>query len=148
MKPKSILRVLPLVLVPVVFLAAIPWLKSTVGGPMVNLAAAATAIFLMGYATYISVRQQRGLDEVQRAGGQYAAQWGLQVGPIALVLLIMLPPFQDFATAIVSGLASEPGDVADRKVVMLAMTMGLCGVVLFQSIATVIVNVMWLSSKE
>ena len=44
------LELLPVVLVPVAFLAASPWLKTTIGGPMVSLIGAAVAIFVMGYA--------------------------------------------------------------------------------------------------
>ena len=95
------LELLPVVLVPVAFLAASPWLKTTIGGPMVSLIGAAVAIFVMGYANYFAFRRQREQDEVQKASAGFAAQWAMPAGQAAFVLLLMLPPFGDLATALV-----------------------------------------------
>lgn len=146
-KRRAALEFLPLVLVPVAFLAISPWLKM-IGGPMVSLVSAAAAIFVMGYANFYAFRRQRGLDEVQKASAGVAAQWGMPVGQAAFVLLLMLPPFIDFTTAVVTKFAGDPGTIVDRSVVVFAMTLGFCGVVLLQGIGMLVVNVIWWKSKQ
>lgn len=94
----GLLKVLPLVLVPIAFLAAIPWLKTTVGGSMVSLIGGAAAIFVVSYANYLNFRARRRLDEVEKASLGFAAQWGVAAGQAVFVLLIALPPFIDLAT--------------------------------------------------
>jgi len=140
-----LLRILPLVLVPVAFLAALPWLKM-VSGPMVSLIGAAAAIFVMSYGTYLFFRWRRSQDEVQKASGEFGALWGAQAGTIAFVLLLMLPPFIDFATALVRNWSGDSG--AARQVVILAMTTGCCAVVLLQAIGTMVVTSIWWMARR
>lgn len=142
------LGLLPVVLVPVAFLAASPWLKTTTGGPMVSLIGAAVAIFVMGYANYFAFRLQRGQDEVQKASAGFAAQWAMPAGQAAFVLLLMLPPFGDLATALVRDWAGEPGAAVDRKVIVFAMMFGFGLVVLLQTIGLFIVTSIWWMDKR
>ena len=143
----SLLRFLPIVVVPVAFLAALPWLK-TISHPMALLVAAAVVIFAMSYANYLSFRCQRRLDEVQKAGAAFAAQWGAPVGQAAFALLLVLPPFKDFATAIVSKFPVHPGMTVDGTVVLISLALGFCGVVLLQAIGTAIVHTIWWTVKR
>jgi hypothetical protein len=129
------LAALPLVVVPVGFLLSGPWLKATFGG---------TATMLT-YALYLSVRCQRDLDEVQAAGGTFAARWGMTIGPIIFATLLLLPPFHDMMTAIIGDAAGVP---ANRKVVTLAMTFGFGAVVILQTIAMVILNLLWWRARR
>src|SRR4249919_3264078 len=69
------------------------WLKTTIGGPMFNMAVAAVTILAMGYANYLSLRVHRGLDEVHKASAEFAARWSMPAGQAAFVLLLFLPPF-------------------------------------------------------
>jgi len=144
----TVVWILPAFLVPLALFALLPWLAATFGGPVVSLIVAATAIFELSYANYLSVRWQRTLDEVQVAGGRFAAQWGMPIGQAAFVLLLMLPPTRDGATALVSRLAGHPGMVVDPGVVVLSMTLGFCGVVMLQAIAMVVLNAIWQTSKS
>lgn len=139
------LAVLPLVIVPVAFLALAPWLKTAIGGSMTLVAAAAAAIFVMGYSLYLSTCWQRGLDEVQAAGGQVAAKWGMSIGPMIFVLLLLLPPFLDMATALIGDAA---GVAANRKVVTLALTFGFGGVVILQTLAMIVINLLWWKARR
>jgi hypothetical protein len=139
------LAALPLVVVPVGFLLSGPWLKATFGGTATMLTAAVAAIFVMAYALYLSVRCQRDLDEVQAAGGTFAARWGMTIGPIIFATLLLLPPFHDMMTAIIGDAAGVP---ANRKVVTLAMTFGFGAVVILQTIAMVILNLLWWRARR
>ncbi|HEX3366555.1 hypothetical protein [Phenylobacterium sp.] len=144
---RGALWILPLALVPVAFVAAIPWLR-TISHPMAILVAAALVIFGMSYANYLSFRAQRGLDEVQKAGGAFAGQWGAPAGQAAFGLLLVLPPFRDFAVAVVSKFPVRPGMTVDGSVVVVSLAFGLCGIVLLQAIGTVVVHTIWWRVKR
>jgi hypothetical protein len=137
----------PVVLVVGGFLAATPWLKS-LDDNLVLLLTAAAAVFVMGYAVYLSARFRSGLDEVQKASSDFAAQWGPSAGHIAFVLLLLLPPFGTFMTSIVTDVAADPGTTVDPTVVVFSMAMGFVGVVLLQSVGTVVVSATWWMTKR
>lgn len=146
-KGRGALWILPVVLVPVAFFAAIPWLK-TISQPMAILVTAAVVIFVMSYANYLSFRALRRLDEVQKAGAAFAAQWGAPAGQAVFALLLVLPPFRDFATAVVGKFPIHPGMAVDGTVVVLSLALGLCSVVLLQGIGTVVVHSIWWTVKR
>jgi hypothetical protein len=146
-KGPAALELLPIALVMVVFFAAIPWLKLLSDG-LVMLITAAVSIFVMGYANYFAFRHQRGLDEVQRASAGFAAQWGVPAGQAAFVLLLLLPPFQGFATSVINEFAGDPGIPIGRTAVILTMAFGFCGVVLLQAIGTLVINLIWWKSRQ
>ena len=74
------LGLLAFVLVIVALAAAKTWLETTIGGPMFTLVVAAVTILGMGYANYLLFRFHRGLDEVHKAGAEFAAQWSMPAG--------------------------------------------------------------------
>ena len=137
----------PVVLVPAAFLAAIPWLK-TIGQPAALLITAAVVVFVMTYANYLSFRAQRRLDEVQKAGAAFAAQWGAPAGQVAFGLLLVLPPFKDFAAAAVGRFANHPGMTADGTVVVLSLALGFCAIVLLQGVGTAVVHAIWWTARR
>ena len=133
------LKALPLIVVPAVFLTSGPWLKTVIGATMTTWAAAAASIFVMGYAWYLSICVQRGQDEVQRAGADFAAKWGVTAGQIGFFVLLALPPFQNM----VGELVNQP-----RGKLLLGMTIGAVGVVLLQALGTVAANLLWWKSHR
>ncbi len=139
------LKVLPLVIVPVAFLTSAPWLKAAAGNTVTLLVAAAAAIFVMGYSLYLSACWERKLDEMQMAASAYAAKWGWVAGAMAFVLLLMLPPFQNFATGLIGNLT---GAAVDRTAILLAITFGSVGVVLLQTLGLIIVNIFWWRARR
>ena len=144
---RGVLWVLPLMLVPVAFFAAIPWLK-TISQPMALLITATVMIFGMSYANYLSFRAMRRLDEVQKAGAAFAAQWGAPAGQAAFALLLVLPPFKDFTIAVVSKVAADPGMTMDGTVVVVTLALGFCTLVLLQAIGTGVVQAIWWTAKR
>ncbi len=147
---RGALWILPVVLVPAALLAALPWLKR-VSYPMAILVTAAAVIFAMSYANYLTFRAQRGLDEVQKAGAVFAAQWGPAAGQVAFGLLLVLPPFKDFATAVVSAFVNKfvghPMTV-DGTAVVLSLALGFVVLVALEAIGRVAVHAMWWTAKR
>jgi hypothetical protein len=143
------LGLLPFVLVIVALAAAKTRLQAIIGGPMFNLIVMAVTIAAMGYANHLSFRYHRGLDEVHKAGAEFAARWSMPAGQAAFVLLLFLPPFRDFTTSLVIQFGGPgPGMTVDRSVVVFAMALGFMGVVMLQGIATMVFNVIWWKSKQ
>jgi len=136
---RHLLKAAPLVIVPVVFLACGPWLKTAIGGDAMTWLAAAVSIFVMAYAWYVAICFQRGQDEVQKAGADFATKWGVTAGQIAFFVLLALPPFQN----LVGELVNQP-----RGKLLLGMTIGAVGVVLLQAIGTVVANMIWWKSHK
>ena len=141
------LWILPLLLAPAAFLAAVPWLKTISQSSAIGLTVA-LVIFVLSYSNYLAYRHQRGLDEVQKAGGAFAAQWGAPAGQAAFALLLVLPPFQDVATTIVSRFAADSGATVKGTVVVFALALGFIAVVMLQTIGTVIVHTLWWTDKR
>ncbi len=112
---------------------------------------AAVVVLAMSYANYLSFRAQRGLDEVQKAGAVFAAQWGPAAGQVAFGLLLVLPPFRDVATAAVSAfvsrLVAHPMTV-DGTVVILSMGLGFMALVLLEAVGRIVVHTIWWKSKR
>jgi len=143
------LGLLAFVLVIVALAAAKTWLETTIGGPMFTLVVAAVTILGMGYANYLLFRFHRGLDEVHKAGAEFAAQWSMPAGQAAFVLLLFLPPFRDLTTSLVIEFGGPgPGMTVDRSVVVFAMALGFMGVVMLQALATMVFSVIWWKSKQ
>jgi hypothetical protein len=129
--------------------AAKTWLKATIGGPMFNVVVATVTVLAMGYVNYLSFRLHRGLDEVHKAGAEFAARWSMPAGQATFVLLLFLPPVKDFMTSVVVEFGGPgPGMTVDRSVVVFAMALGFLGVVTLQAIATMVINMIWWKSKQ
>jgi hypothetical protein len=141
--------ILVIVLLAFALAAAKPWLKATIGDIAFDLVAVAGGILAMGYASYLASRFHGGLDEVQRAGAEFAARWSLPAGQAAFLLLVLLPPVKDLMTSLVIEYGDPgPGMTVDRSVVKFAMVLGFVGVVLLQTIAMVVFNAIWWKSKQ
>ncbi len=146
---RGLLGLLAFVLLIVVLAAAKPWLKTTIGDATFNLVVMAVTVLALGHANYLSFRFHRGLDEVHKAGAEFAARWSMPAGQAAFVLLLFLPPFKDFMTSLVIQFRGPgPGMTVDRSVVVFAMALGFMSVVMLQSIATMVFNVIWWKSKQ
>lgn len=145
---RRLLGALPIIVVPLVLIAVAPWLKS-IDRTLLLVASVSASLFVMGYAVYYSVLWQRALDEVQLAGQGFATRWGTTAGTMTFALILMTPPFRDFATAFVIEHGNPgPGLTVDRSVVTFAMTLGFMGVVLLQAIGSLVVSVIWWRTKQ
>ena len=134
--------ILPIAVIPAAFFAASPWLK-TVSQPMMVLITAAAVLFGMCYINYLSFRAMRRLDEVQKAGAAFAAQWGPVAGQVVFGLLLVLPPFTDFATSFVSRLPLQPGATVEGTLVVLSLSLGFVVLLALEAIGRVVVHTIW-----
>jgi len=132
----------PVVIVVVGFFAAIPWLKQQTDTFVLVLSAVA-AIFVMGYALFISHRLQRHLDEVQIASQGFASSRGWVWGVMATNLLLMLPPVANWLIDVANNLSTGSADVSDRGAVHVALFFGVMLVVLTQLIAIMVASAIW-----
>jgi hypothetical protein len=113
---------------------------------MLSWVAVAFAIFVVSYSISHAIRVHRSLDEVQKAGAMFSAQWGFVAGAMAWLLLTALPPFRALAIHLVRDWADDPQ--ATGKVIVFAMTVGFCGVAIMQSISVIVMRAIWWKSKR
>jgi hypothetical protein len=133
------LWIAPVVIIPVVLLASLPWLKQH-NVAIVPWISAAAAIFVMGYSIFLAARVTRRLDEVQIAGQRFAHTNGMTVGSFAAVLVMIFPPAMN---ALVD-LANTIGAGAPHKApVILGIFIGFALVVIFQALGMVVIYVWW-----
>jgi hypothetical protein len=137
-------RFLPLLFVGAGFFAAIPWLRHQ-DDAFVLAFTAAVAVFLMGYALFLSNRIQRQghYDEVQIAGGGFAAARGWVWGAMAAVALLLVPPVANGLIDLANTLGTGSPDASDRDAVRLALYFGSMFVVALQLIAIIVASVIW-----
>lgn len=145
----GVLWILPLLLLPIGFFAALPWLKTINQTIAISISAVLT-ILAMSYANYLGFRALNRLDEVQKAGAAFAAQWGAPAGQAVFALLLMLPSFQSFATATVSAVTGTfaPEATGITVVVLCSLAVGFAILLILQSIGTVVVQAMWWAFKR
>ena len=123
-------------------LFALWWLKqqnpalARVLGPVV-------AISVMAYATFITYRQQRRLDEVQIASQGFANTRGWVGGAFATVLLLMLPPVTNWLVDLVNIQSTGSPDMTDRGAVRLGFIYGACLVVVIQTLGVFVAASIW-----
>lgn len=138
----------PPVIVVAAFFASLPWLEE-LDKTLIRAITTAAALFVMAWAIVVSRRVERGLDEVQQAGQGFAMRYGTTAGSIAFALLLMLPPFRDFATAFVIEFGNPgPGMTVDRSVVVFAMMLGFMGVTLLQIIGWTVMTTIWWKARQ
>jgi hypothetical protein len=145
-KSRRLLGLLPPVLLSIAFVTAKPWLMATIGGQMVSWVGVALVASVVIYSVYFSIRRQRGLDEVEKAGAEFSTHWGLVAGMMTFALLFVLPPVQDVATDFVRNWADDPN--AAREVVVRAMAIAVGGVAILQGIATVVMKAIWWKTRR
>jgi hypothetical protein len=101
------------------------------------------SIFVMGYASVITHRMQRHLDEVQIASQGFASSRGWVWGAMATVLLLMLPPVTNRLIDLANLLSTGSPGTADRGAVQVALYFGLILVVVIQLLALIVASAIW-----
>jgi hypothetical protein len=145
MKPLGKIGRLALWLAPIVIVAAsfaLWWLKHQ-NPATASVLAPVVTIFVMGYATFITSRQQRRLDEVQIASQGFANSRGWVWGVMATVLLLMLPPVTNWLVDLANMLSTGSPDMSDRGAVRAAFVFGVCLVVMMQSLGVFVAAAIW-----
>lgn len=132
------LWVSPLVIPPVAFFPLMPWLRRQDDAVVLGISAA-LAIFVMGYALFLSARATRRLDEVQIAGQRFAQAQGWTIGIFAAGLVMVFPPAMNALTDLANAIASGSPD----KAVRLGIVIGFMMVTILQTLGILAVSVWW-----
>jgi len=128
-----------MVIAPVTFLSAIPWLRD--GPEWITFLAAGMASFtLIAAAMAFAIIKDRQVDEWTRTGARFSGHWGMVVGGAAIALLLALPFFRDFITEILSHFHGAP---VDKQLVLITFTAGFMACMMAQSIAVLILGFFW-----
>jgi hypothetical protein len=143
-----LLMVVGLALVMGGFVAAAPWLRENFGATMLSVASLALVVLVLGVTEYFAQRYNRGLDEVQKASQGFAVRWGASAGQIVFILLLMLPPFHDFAASLIHGFVGDAEMSDHDRVVALAMVFGFGSLVLLQTIGTFVFGAIWWTRSQ
>jgi hypothetical protein len=142
------LRTLLLVLMvvpPISFLAALPWLKHQPDGLILVVSGIATTVTVVA-SLALAILHDRKLDEWQRSNARFSSQWGWTAGACLVALLLALPPLQDL---IVSGAATWGGTPnPDRRLVLTTFAFGFMAVVAAQGVCTVLLSIGWVLWKS
>jgi hypothetical protein len=138
---------IPVVVVAGGFLLAVPWLRDQ-SDAVAMIAAAAAALFVMGWSLRFAVRTERCRDEVQRAEARFAVYWGFSVGAVLAVLLSMLPPFRDLVVGLSNELGTGSPDASDDESVTHAFMLGIMTLALCQTLGTFVAGAAWRISKR
>lgn len=128
----------PIIIVPVAFVASIPWLKQQSDAFVLGVAAA-TSIFVMSYAIFLTARVTRHLDEVEIAGQRFAQANGWTIGMFAAGLVIVFPP----AINALVDLANTIGAGSPDKAVRIAIVIGFMMVIILQTLGTLAAAFWW-----
>ncbi|WP_237133901.1 hypothetical protein [Pseudohongiella sp. O18] len=93
----------------------------------------------MAYSLFLSARVNRQLDEVQVAGQRFSSTWGMTVGSVAAVIVMMIPPLMNA----LADAALRLGTESPEESVKLGITFGFMLVVVLQLIGTGAVSLWW-----
>jgi cellobiose-specific phosphotransferase system component IIC len=147
-KSSNLLWFAPIPIVAGAFFVAVPRLKALDDAFLMPITIA-SSLFVMAWAIFLSTRVEHGLDEVQQASQRFGMRYGMTAGSMAFAVLLMLPPFKDFATAFVIQFGKPgPGMTVDRSVVVFAMALGFMGVSLLQIIGTIVMTTIWWKTRQ
>ncbi|WP_022694587.1 hypothetical protein [Ponticaulis koreensis] len=129
-----------LVIVPIVFLSSMPWLKDQPDWVALTLGGIATAIEISG-SWLLVARQERKADEWQLGANRFSSHWGGLIGSGLVPIMLLIPPVQDVIFSFAQWV--DEGDELTTKTVLMTFLLGFVTVVLFQGIATAILNAAW-----
>lgn len=127
---------------PILFIAGIPWLKQQPESVVYLFAGIASAGTVIA-SIVLAIQKDQKCDEWHRSAARFSSQWGWLAGAGAIAILLSVPPLQN-AIVTVSG---SLGDVAapDKKLVLMAFTVGFMSVVIAQMVCTLLLSAGWRS---
>ena len=140
-KPYSMLALTTIMIgLPVMFIAAIPWLKQQPES-VVYLCAGIAATGTVVASFVLAIQKHQKFDEWHRSAARFSSQWGWLAGAGTIAILLSFPALQNAIVAVSGSL----GDVAapDRKLVFMAFTGGFMSVVLAQMVCTLLLSAGW-----
>lgn len=132
------LKLSPLVILPLAFLALSPWLDDQ--SDAIEASVAVTfAVVLLTYCVLLAASVNRRLDEVQIAGQRIAHTQGVTIGLIVAVLVITFPPSMNA----LASLAETIADGSPEKAIKVGIAIGLVLVTLLQTLGVFAAAMWW-----
>lgn len=137
--PHSVL-ISTLIIVPIIFLSAIPWLK---GQPdwLVLMLAGIASLIEVGGGILLMAHKDRESDEWHKNAARFGSFWGWIIGAGIVPLLLVLPPFQSLIVTLAR--ASDADAVITDRAALLIFLMGFVGLVLLQALCTGLISLFW-----
>src|SRR5690606_19672244 len=133
-----VLRLSPLVILPVALFALAPWLDDQ-SDAVETTVSVGFAVLLLSYSVYLAARVNRGFDEVQIAGQRIAQTKGMTIGLYIAVLMVVFPPSMD----VLANLAETIASGSPEKAIKVGITIGLMLVTVLQALAMFAVSFWW-----
>jgi hypothetical protein len=137
-RPKAIAASL-MVLCPLCFIAAIPWLKSQ-SEATVHLLGGLAASGTVVASFVLAVLKDQELDEWHRSAARFSNQWGWLAGGGVIAVLQGVPAFQALVIEL-----SAVGSEAAGKQPLFAFMLGFMSVILAQMACTIALSKGWRS---
>jgi hypothetical protein len=136
------LLISPVVIAIVGFFAVLHWFKPQ-NNTFVVILSGVLSIFVMGYASFLTRRMQRRLDEVQIAHQEFANSRGLVWGLGATILLLMLTPVTNWLINLANMLSTGSPDSSNRTSMQVVLFFGVMLVALIQTACIIVAAVIW-----
>ena len=129
-----------LVIVPIAYLASLPWLKGSPDWLIFTLGGIAVLVEVGGSFILFAQNDQQS-DEWHRGATRFGTQWGWLVGAGIIPLLLVLPPFQNLVLSLAT-LTDQDANLTERAALM-TFLMGFGAVVVLQAIFTAVFSLVW-----
>lgn len=142
----ALFALIPAVLVIAVLFLALPWLK-TIPDAVAMAIVIPIALAIVAWGLFVAVLGARNEDEVQRASGRFAVQYGFIGGSVVVALLLLVPAFPDFITATANSIATAADGDTDKAPV-LGFIGGVVTLTLAQSLCALVLGVYWWNSRS
>ena len=140
-RPKTLATSL-MVLFPVSFIVAVPWLREQ-SVPSVQIFAGIAATGTVVASFVLAVLKDQDLDEWHREAARFSNQWGWLAGSGLIAILQGIPAFQTLIIDIASGLVAQT-ESSDTQV-LFAFALGFMAVILAQMICILALSKGWRS---
>lgn len=128
------------VIPPIVFVAALSWLKQQ-PDERVFLLTGITATVVITASFLLDVFFDRRLDEVQRSNSRFSVKWGWALASSLVALMLAFSPVHDLIVHWAGVWGDEPNP--DRRLVLITFTFGFAAVVLTQTLCMVLLSIGW-----
>ena len=138
-RPKAIAGIL-MVLFPISFLVAIPWLKEQ-PDTIVHLFSGIAATGTVVSAFVLAIFKDKELDEWHRGAARFSNQWGWLAGGGLIAILQAAPAFRTVIVYITSSLTNSAGSPGAQ--VVFAFMLGFMAVILAQMVCILALHKGW-----
>lgn len=140
-RPRTVAAIL-MVLFPVSFLVAVPWLRGQ-SDTMAHLFGGIAATGTVAASFVLAVLKDQDLDEWHRGAARFSNQWGWLAGGGLVAILQGIPLFQNLVVDVARGLVAHSD--TPEPLILFAFMLGFMAVIVAQMICTLALSKGWRS---